>query len=68
MHETSTNVAPVVRVFLAHDDHVDRGRETSQRTPQPDRLGRGIVDVRFDDEQVEIAAIAGLASRANTIT
>src|SRR5580692_1595285 len=47
-----------------HDDHVDWCIEVPESLTEPDRLGETIWDCLLDDQEVEVAAVVGIAAGA----
>src|ERR1035438_1134038 len=47
-----------------HDDHVDGRVEVPESVAEPDGLGEAIRDRLLDDEEVEVAAVVGVATGA----
>jgi hypothetical protein len=66
LHEASPDAAPIPDVASADDDDRERqsevgGRrsEVAQLAHQADSVGPGVLDLRRDDQDVELAAIPG---------
>ena len=48
---------------MAHEDEVNTYAETPEPAPKPNELGVAILDLWLDDEKVQVAARASLATR-----
>jgi hypothetical protein len=60
--DASTNVAPLLRVATADHDHVDRDPQVAELSQQADGFVGFVVDLRFDDEEVEVASVTRIAA------
>jgi hypothetical protein len=62
VHHRAPYLRPPLSECGVHDDQVDRGIEVSESTAEPDGLGEAILDLVLDDQEVEVAALVGVAT------
>jgi hypothetical protein len=63
MHEAATHVAPLGGLTLADDHDLDRQPQVADRTHQPNRLQRRVLDLGLDYQDIDVAAWRCRASR-----
>ena len=60
MNEAAPHITPLIDVSRAHHDHIGRYAQATQRAAQTDGLLTSVLDLRLDNEEVEVAAAAGI--------
>jgi AAA domain/TrwC relaxase len=63
VNETAAHLAPLLHPVLARDDDVHRDQHIRQHPTQPHRLQGGILDLRLDHQEVQIAVPRQLPTR-----
>jgi hypothetical protein len=62
MNEAAAHITPLIHVSRAHDNHIGRYAQAAQCAAQTDGLLTSMLDPRLDDQEVEVAAAAGIAA------
>ena len=66
MHDAALNVPPGIYVATADDDDIDRYPKVSKLARKPNRLLSLVLDLRLNDQEVEVAALARIAPSMRT--
>src|SRR5580704_60430 len=56
------DLRPPLDKRLVHHDHIHRSTEAAQDTSKPDLLGETVLHLALDDQEVEVAALVGVAA------
>jgi hypothetical protein len=62
MNEAAAHITPLIDVSRAHDDHIGRYAQPAQCAAQTNGLLTSALDLRLDDEEVEVATAVGIAA------